>query len=78
MNNRLSNFERLSTNYMPKEVRKEFESSQTITQEILMVSKMLQVKGMPSYESLIHTISIKNIHNVAGNPYIANLFKLVE
>jgi len=27
LNNGLSNFERLSTNYMPKELRKDFESS---------------------------------------------------
>ena len=31
LNNGLSNFERLSTNYLPKELRKEFESSQTVT-----------------------------------------------
>ena len=27
LNNGLSNFERLSTNYLPKEIRKEFENS---------------------------------------------------
>lgn len=78
LNNRLSNFERLSTNYLPKEIRKEFESSATVTQEILNVSKMLQIKGMPSHASLIHQIFIKNIHNVVGNPWVAALFKLVE
>ena len=78
LNNRLSNFERLSTNYLPKEVRKEFENSQTVTQEILKVSQMLQIKGMPSHASLIHSIFIKNIHSVSGNPHIATLFKLVE
>lgn len=53
LNNRLSNFERLSTNYMPKEIAKEFENSSTVTQEILKVSQMLQIKGMPSHSSLI-------------------------
>ena len=38
LNNRLSNFERLSTNYLPKELRKEFENSSIVTQEILKVS----------------------------------------
>ena len=38
LNNRLSNFERLSTNYLPKELRKELESSSIVTQEILKVS----------------------------------------
>ena len=38
LNNRLSNFERLSTNYLPKEVRKEFENSTTVTSEILKVA----------------------------------------
>lgn len=78
LNSRLSSFERLSTNYLPKELRKEFENSQTVTQEILKVSQMLQIKGIPSHESLIHQIFVKNIHNVVGNPYIANLYKLVE
>ena len=54
LNNRLSNFERLSTNYLPKEIRKDFETSSTVTQEILRVSQMLQIKGMPSHASLIH------------------------
>ena len=31
LNNRLSNFERLSTNYLPKELRKELESSSIVT-----------------------------------------------
>lgn len=78
LNNRLSNFERLSTNYLPKEIRKEFESSSQVTQEILKVSQMLQIKGMPSHASLIHQIFVKNIHNVVGNPHVATLFKLVE
>ena len=33
---------------------------------------------MPSHASLIHSILVKNIHNVAGNPHVAALFKLVE
>jgi len=41
LNNRLSNFERLSTNYLPKEARREFENSSTVTSEILKVSEML-------------------------------------
>ena len=38
LTNRLSNFERLSTNYMPKEIRQEFENTSSVTQEILKVS----------------------------------------
>jgi len=41
LNNRLSNFERLSVNYLPIEERKEFENSTRVTNEILQVSKML-------------------------------------
>ena len=41
LTNRLSNFERLSTNYLPKEVRDEFENAGSVTQEILKVSQML-------------------------------------
>ena len=78
LNNGLSNFERLSTNYLPKEIRKEFENSSNVTQGILKVSQMLQIKGIPSQKSLSHTLYTKNIHNVVGNPYIATLFKLVE
>ena len=63
---------------MPKELRKEFENSQTVTQGILKVSQMLQIKGIPSHASLSHTLYTKNIHNVVGNPYVATLFKLVE
>ena len=50
VNNRLSNFERLSTNYLPKAVREDFENSEVVTQEILKVSEMLQISGMPSHE----------------------------
>lgn len=78
LNNRLSNFERLSTNYLPKEARREFENSSTVTSEILKVSEMLQIKGMPSHASLIRQLYIKNIHNVEGNPHVAALYKLVE
>jgi len=38
LTNRLSNFERLSTNYMPKEIRQDFENTSSVTQEILKVS----------------------------------------
>jgi hypothetical protein len=78
INNRLSNFERLSTNYLPKAVREDFQSSQNVTHEILKVSEMLQIKGMPSHESLITHIDRKNIHLVHGNPYISQLFKIIE
>ena len=78
LNNRLSNFERLSVNYLPIEERKEFENSTRVTNEILQVSKMLQIKGMPSHASLISHILRKNLHIDPGNPYISQLFNLIE
>ena len=38
LTNRLSNFERLSTNYLPKEIQNQYENSGQVTQEILQVS----------------------------------------
>jgi len=78
INNRLSNFERLSTQYLPADMRDEIENSQAIRQEVLGISQMLLIQGLPSRKSLINQITLKNIHLVSGIPQIPVIFKLIE
>jgi len=39
---------------------------------------MLLIKGLPSRKSLIHQISMKNIHRSTDNEHVLKLFDLVE
>lgn len=71
VNNRLSTFERLSTNYLPRAMRKDFVNSESVTQEILKVSEMLNISGMPTHEQLISHILRKNIHLVNNNQAVS-------
>lgn len=45
LNNRLSNFEKLSVTYTPYD---QFEESSQVKNELFSVANMLQVKGFPS------------------------------
>jgi hypothetical protein len=43
LNNKISNFERLSTSYMPKDMQDAVENSEQVKEQILAVSGMLQI-----------------------------------
>jgi hypothetical protein len=60
LNNKVSNFQRLSTAYLPKDMQDAVENSMQVRQEILEVSQMLSIQGSPSRASLISQINLKN------------------
>jgi len=70
LNHRLSNFERLSTQYLPKELQEQTENSQKIKGEVLEVTNMLFISGLPSRDSLVNEIVNANMHTIAKNPLI--------
>jgi hypothetical protein len=78
LNNKISNFQRLSTAYMPKDLQDEVENSAAVRQEILKISAMLHIQGFPSRQSLISQINLKNQHVIPQCPQLGGLFKLVE
>jgi len=78
LNHRLSNFERLSTQYLPRELQDDAENSQKIKGEVLDVASMLYISGLPSRNGLINEIVQKNMQNILGHSEIANLFNLIE
>lgn len=43
LNNKISNFERLTTSYMPKDMQDAVENSEQVKEQILAVSGMLQI-----------------------------------
>ena len=43
LNNKISNFERLSTSYVPKDLQYAAENSEQVKEQILSVSSMLQI-----------------------------------
>jgi len=57
LNHSLSNFERLSTQYLPRELQDDTENSQKIRTEVFEVSSMLYITGVPSRASLINMIN---------------------
>jgi len=78
LNHSLSNFERLSTQYLPRELQEDAENSQKIKNEVLEVSSMLYIMGVPKRTSLINMINLNNLQNVQGFPEIAELYHLIE
>lgn len=78
LNNKVSNFHRLSTAYQPKDMQENIENSAQVRQEILNVSQMLQIQGIPSRNSLINQINLKNQFVLPTCPAVASLFKLIE
>ena len=78
LNHSLSNFERLSTQYLPRELQGDVENSQKIRSEVGEVSSMLYISGVPSRQSLIDLINASNMQLVIGYPEIAELFRLLE
>ena len=64
LHNRISHLEKLSTQYLPQGMPN--EDSATAKKELFTIAKMLQVKGLPSRQSLINHIRIKNIHLSSG------------
>jgi hypothetical protein len=62
-NNRLSNFERLSFNYLPESLKHFDRANLMGREELNETAKMLQVEGQPSRSSIIQYIYIENIHN---------------
>lgn len=57
---------------------KEFDiKSHTAKEDLLEMSKILQLEGLPSRNAIIHQIYIDNIHR-STSPQITELFHLVE
>lgn len=77
LNNRLSNYERLSFNYMPSSSKEYDLGNQTAREEILATAKMLHVEGFPSRASVLHYINIENIHTNTSEA-VRVLFNLIE
>lgn len=71
LNNKVSNFHRLSTAYQPKDMQENVENSAQVRQEILNVSQMLQIQGIPSRNSLINQINLKNQFVLPTCPAVA-------
>lgn len=53
LSNKQTKNERISSDYLPKDIVDEVELSQTVGQEIFKVAQMLQIQGIPSRHSLI-------------------------
>lgn len=80
LNNRLSNFERLSVQYTPPGSFDQLQdATSSARHELFSIASMLQVKGIPSRASLINYVRIKNIALQAGFPAeVQELFRLIE
>jgi hypothetical protein len=78
LNNRLSNFERLSVQYNPPGMDDIYNESSTTKNELFGIANMLQVKGIPSRASLINYLKMKNLHLSPEFPNIQELFRLIE
>ena len=77
MNNKLSNFERLSFTYLPSSMKEFEEANLMARQELLETARMLQVEGIPSRASIIHQITVENINANVSQP-VYDLFELIE
>jgi hypothetical protein len=78
LNNRLSNFERLSVTYNPPGMEKMQDANSSARHELFTIANMLQVKGIPSRASLLNYVRIKNLHLSPEHPHIQELFRLIE
>lgn len=78
LNNRLSNFERLSVQYIPPGMEQLQDTNSAARNELFSIASMLQVKGVPSRASLINYVRIKNIHLQPDFPEVQELFRLIE
>lgn len=70
--------ERISSDYLPKDIQDELDMQQIVSQEINKVSQMLQIKGIPTRQSLITQITTQATHIVSNNPEVKTLFELIE
>ena len=77
LNNKLSNFERLSFNYLPGSMNDFDHENPVARHELLTTAKMLNVDGYPSRSSVIHYINIENIHNNTSE-HRNKLFDLIQ
>lgn len=78
LDNRLSNFERLSVQYVPQGMNEFYDESSQVKNELFGIANMLQVKGIPSRISLINYLKMKNLHLSSEFPQIQELFRLIE
>jgi len=77
LNNKMNNFERLSFSYLPKSMKDFDEANSMAKEELRDTAKMLQVEGQPSRHSIIHYISVENIH-MNTDKHVSELFNLIE
>ena len=78
LDNKLSNFERLNVQYVPQGMSEFFDESSQVRNELINIANMLQVRGIPSRNSLINYLKIKNLHLNPHFPQIQELFNLIE
>lgn len=77
LNNKISNFDALAFSYVPRSMKEYDIKSQIKKEDLLDMSKILQLEGLPSRNAIIHQIYIENIHR-STLPQITELFNLVE
>ena len=77
LNNKINNFDKLSFNFVPECFRATHEKNANAREELLATSKMLQVEGFPSRNSIIQSIRMENIGNNASS-FVCELFQLLE
>jgi len=77
LNNKISNFESLPFSYVPHSMREFDYKKISAKEDLLELSKILQVEGFPSRDAIIHYIYIENIHQSTSGS-ITELFNLVE
>mmetsp|Transcript_15948 Transcript_15948/g.24678 ORF Transcript_15948/g.24678 Transcript_15948/m.24678 type:complete len:474 (-) Transcript_15948:1461-2882(-) len=77
LNNKLTNFERLSFNFVTSSMREFDEVSLTSREELFSAARMLNVDGKPSRDAIMHYINIENILG-ATSKSIQDLFALME
>lgn len=69
LNNKISNFDSLPFTYVPESMREYDRTRLSAREDLLELSKILQVEGFPSREAIIHYIYIENIHQ-STSPHV--------
>lgn len=77
LNSKVNNFERLSFSYLPASMKDFDEANIMAREEQLEMARMLQVEGYPTRQSVIHYITMENIHSVADE-HVGELYYLIE
>jgi hypothetical protein len=68
LNGKICNFQRMTTSYLPKDIKGEIENSAQVKAQVLSVSQMLQIQGIPSRASLFSSLNLRNSHVIPNCP----------